>query len=90
MTNLFSELGLPKAVVDAVTALGYTSPTPVQQQAIPALLSGRDVLAAAQTGTGKTAAFASAHTVYGKRMARRGNIFSRDHRRGDGNMEDFL
>ena len=58
MTNLFSELGLPKAVVDAVTALGYTSPTPVQQQAIPALLSGRDVLAAAQTGTGKTAAFA--------------------------------
>jgi DEAD/DEAH box helicase domain protein len=58
VTNLFSELGLPKAVVDAVTALGYTSPTPVQQQAIPALLSGRDVLAAAQTGTGKTAAFA--------------------------------
>ena len=58
MTNLFSELGLPKAVVDAVTDLGYITPTPVQQQAIPALLSGRDVLAAAQTGTGKTAAFA--------------------------------
>ena len=56
MTNLFSELGLPKAVVDAVTDLGYITPTPVQQQAIPALLSGRDVLAAAQTGTGKTAA----------------------------------
>ena len=39
MTNLFSELGLPKAVVDAVTDLGYITPTPVQQQAIPALLN---------------------------------------------------
>lgn len=58
MTNLFSALGLPAAVVKAVSDIGYTTPTPVQQQAIPALLSGRDVLAAAQTGTGKTAAFA--------------------------------
>ena len=58
MTNPFSALGLPEPVVDAVAALGYTTPTPVQQQAIPALLQGRDVLAAAQTGTGKTAAFA--------------------------------
>ena len=58
MTNPFSALGLPEAVVKAVTALGYTDPTPVQQQAIPVLLAGRDVLAAAQTGTGKTAAFA--------------------------------
>ena len=58
MTNPFSELGLPAAVVNAVAAMGYASPTPVQQQAIPALLAGRDVLAAAQTGTGKTAAFA--------------------------------
>lgn len=58
MTIPFSALGLPEPVVDAVAALGYTTPTPVQQQAIPALLQGRDVLAAAQTGTGKTAAFA--------------------------------
>ena len=58
MTNLFSALGLPEAVVSAVAAIGYAKPTPVQQQAIPALLAGRDVLAAAQTGTGKTAAFA--------------------------------
>ena len=58
MTNPFSELGLPAAVGNAVAAMGYASPTPVQQQAIPALLAGRDVLAAAQTGTGKTAAFA--------------------------------
>lgn len=58
MTNLFTALGLPAAVVKAVADIGYTTPTPVQQQAIPALLSGRDVLAAAQTGTGKTAAFA--------------------------------
>lgn len=58
MTNPFSALGLPKPVVDAVTAMGYTALTPVQQKAIPALLDNKDVLAAAQTGTGKTAAFA--------------------------------
>ena len=57
MTNAFSALGLAESVVAAVTAMGYETPTPVQTQAIPALLAGRDVLAAAQTGTGKTAAF---------------------------------
>jgi ATP-dependent RNA helicase DeaD len=54
----FSELGLLPAVVDALTALGYEEPTPIQRDAIPALLEGRDLLGQAATGTGKTAAFA--------------------------------
>ena len=53
----FSELGLSDKVLAAVTAAGYTTPTPIQQQAIPHVLAGRDVLGIAQTGTGKTAAF---------------------------------
>ncbi len=53
----FAELGLSDAVLTAVEALGYTEPTPVQAQSIPLVLEGRDLLAAAQTGTGKTAAF---------------------------------
>ncbi|MCC7346256.1 MAG: DEAD/DEAH box helicase, partial [Variibacter sp.] len=53
----FSELGLSDKVLAAVTAAGYTIPTPIQQQAIPHVLQGRDVLGIAQTGTGKTAAF---------------------------------
>jgi ATP-dependent RNA helicase DeaD len=54
----FAELGLDPAVLEAVTAVGYETPTPIQAQAIPALLSGRHLLGVAQTGTGKTAAFA--------------------------------
>ena len=54
----FSRLGLNETLLATVAELGYTKPTPVQAQAIPAVLGGRDVLAAAQTGTGKTAAFA--------------------------------
>ena len=54
----FAALGLSEAVVQAVTALGYERPTPIQLRAIPALLAGRDLIAQAQTGTGKTAAFA--------------------------------
>jgi ATP-dependent RNA helicase DeaD len=53
----FASLGLDTRLVDAVTALGFTAPTPIQQAAIPALLDGRDVLGRAATGTGKTAAF---------------------------------
>ncbi|TAL01082.1 MAG: DEAD/DEAH box helicase [Rhodospirillaceae bacterium] len=56
--TLFSDLGLIEPLFKAVAAQGYTSPTPIQAQAIPALLQGRDVLGIAQTGTGKTAAFA--------------------------------
>jgi ATP-dependent RNA helicase RhlE len=53
----FSTLGLSDAIVRAVTEQGYTSPTPIQAQAIPAVLKGGDLLAGAQTGTGKTAGF---------------------------------
>jgi ATP-dependent RNA helicase RhlE len=55
---LFSELGLAPAILEAVEREGYTEPTPIQRQAIPPALQGRDVLGCAQTGTGKTAAFA--------------------------------
>ena len=54
----FQSLGLSKTLLKAVEDEGYTTPTPVQQQSIPPLLDGRDVLGVAQTGTGKTAAFA--------------------------------
>src|SRR5215217_8596688 len=53
----FSQYGLSQKVIAAVEAAGYTSPTPIQQQAIPHVLARRDVLGIAQTGTGKTAAF---------------------------------
>ncbi|MBD1549916.1 DEAD/DEAH box helicase [Pseudomonas typographi] len=54
----FASLGLSEALVRAIEAAGYTQPTPVQQRAIPAVLQGRDLMVAAQTGTGKTAGFA--------------------------------
>ena len=53
----FNELGLSENIVRAVSEQGYTSPTPIQQQAIPAVIKGGDLLAGAQTGTGKTAGF---------------------------------
>ena len=53
----FSDLGLSDGLVDAVTAAGYETPTPIQEKAIPIVLMGRDVLGCAQTGTGKTASF---------------------------------
>ena len=53
----FRELGLSEPILEALTHLGYDQPTPIQEQAIPALLEGRDVIGQAQTGTGKTAAF---------------------------------
>jgi len=53
----FSDLGLGDLVLNAVRDAGYTTPTPIQAQAIPVVLMGRDVLGCAQTGTGKTAAF---------------------------------
>jgi ATP-dependent RNA helicase RhlE len=71
----FAELGLPPELVRAVTEKGYTTPTPIQVQAIPVLLQGRDVVGSAQTGTGKTAAFAlpalarlGAHKPHGPRV----------------------
>jgi ATP-dependent RNA helicase RhlE len=53
----FEQLGLQTELLSAVVAQGYTSPTPIQSKTIPMILDGRDVLAGAQTGTGKTAAF---------------------------------
>jgi ATP-dependent RNA helicase RhlE len=55
--STFQSLGLSPNILKAIEAEGYKTPTPVQEQAIPPLLDGRDVLAVAQTGTGKTAAF---------------------------------
>ena len=53
----FESLGLRPRLLDAVSDMGYTTPTPIQSEAIPHVLEGRDVVGCAQTGTGKTAAF---------------------------------
>ena len=53
----FSELGLHETVLRAIVDAGYTHPTPIQRQAIPLALNGRDIMGLAQTGTGKTAGF---------------------------------
>src|SRR3954452_3507738 len=55
--SFFVELGLAEPITRALGTKGYTEPTPIQREAIPALLKGRDLLGIAQTGTGKTAAF---------------------------------
>jgi ATP-dependent RNA helicase RhlE len=54
----FTDLAIIQPILDALAHEGYTSPTPIQAQAIPHILAGRDLLGCAQTGTGKTAAFA--------------------------------
>lgn len=56
-TVRFDELGLASPILQAITEMGYETPTPIQEKSIPALLEGNDVLGEAQTGTGKTAAF---------------------------------
>src|SRR5205085_216016 len=53
----FESLGLHASIVQAVTEAGYEKPTPVQEQAVPAGIAGRDMLVSSQTGSGKTAAF---------------------------------
>ena len=53
----FSSLGLSEPLLQMLEEIAYTTPTPIQVKAVPAVLSGKDVLAAAQTGTGKTASF---------------------------------
>ena len=58
MTTAFSQMGLHPELVQAVEALGFTTPTPIQSAMIPLMLEGRDLIGQAQTGTGKTAAFA--------------------------------
>jgi len=54
----FEALGLPPEILEQIQRVGYETPSPIQAQAIPLLLSGKDLLGQAQTGTGKTAAFA--------------------------------
>ena len=72
--QLFSELGLAETLQIALAARKHTTPTPIQAQAIPEVLAGRDVLAIAQTGTGKTAAFALPilHRLAGAKSSVRG------------------
>ena len=53
----FDNLGLSKPILKAVAEKGYSTPSPIQAKAIPAVLTGKDLMAAAQTGTGKTASF---------------------------------
>ena len=53
----FNSLGLTDSLLQAVQTTGYTIPTPIQERVIPEILNGKDVMAAAQTGTGKTAGF---------------------------------
>ena len=57
MTNNFQNLGLSEACLEQLENLGFSQPTQIQQQAIPSLLEGHDVVGQSQTGTGKTAAF---------------------------------
>src|SRR5512135_2113691 len=54
----FAKLGLSAPIIEGVKAMGYVEPTPIQLRAIPLILAGKDVIGSAQTGTGKTAAFA--------------------------------
>lgn len=56
--NLFEEMGLGSAVLQAIKKVGYETPSPIQAQAVPVILSGRDLMGQAETGSGKTAAFA--------------------------------
>jgi len=53
----FDKLGLDQSILDGIDAMGFTDPTPVQEKAIPAIIAGRDIIGASQTGTGKTGAF---------------------------------
>jgi len=53
----FADLGLAPEILEALTEVGYESPSPIQEQAIPPMLEGRDIIGQAQTGSGKTAAF---------------------------------
>jgi len=61
---LFKELGLSAELLCAIEEKGYNEATPIQQQAIPLVLEGRDILAGAQTGTGKTAGFTAAVAAF--------------------------
>lgn len=74
LAETFEELSLIPEVLKAVEEKGYTSPTPIQAQAIPLILAGRDIVGASQTGTGKTAAFALPLLSKIKPMAREAKL----------------
>ena len=57
---VFEDLGIMPAILEALKGEGYINPTPIQEKAIPVILAGKDLIACAQTGTGKTAARAGA------------------------------
>jgi ATP-dependent RNA helicase RhlE len=84
--NLFSELGLSEPLLRALTALGYEQATPIQAQAIPLALAGRDIVGCAQTGTGKTAAFTlpMLDRLYQSRLQNREHDSAAGERRRDG------
>jgi superfamily II DNA/RNA helicase len=84
----FAALGLPPALVGTLTTLGYEEPTPIQREAIPPLLAGRDVLGQAATGTGKTAAFALPLLVQRVRRLRRAQPPARAGPRADARTRD--
>ena len=68
----FDSLGLSPDILRAVAEQGYREPTPIQQQAIPAVLEGRDLMASAQTGTGKTAVATPDHSPAARQRASSG------------------
>ena len=72
----FADLGLSVPILTAITDVGYEAPTPIQVKTIPALLAGRDLIGQAQTGTGKTAAFAPNETSRRRATARNAPRFS--------------
>ena len=57
MSKKFADMGLSVSLLESLDKMGFDTPTPIQEQAIPAAMEGRDVLGSAQTGTGKTGAF---------------------------------
>jgi superfamily II DNA/RNA helicase len=72
----FETLGLHPSILKALTDAGYTAPTPVQEQAVPAAIQGKDLLVSSQTGSGKTAAFMlpSLHRLFGFEPARKAHV----------------
>src|SRR5919112_5778232 len=83
----FQSLGIEQRLLDALTNLGYEEPTPIQREAIPPLLEGRDLLAEAPTGTGKTAAFALPML---HRLATAGRADGAPTSRADGNVAGLV
>ena len=68
LNRSFADLGLRPELLDALRSRGYERPTPIQARSVPHLLEGRDLLGVAQTGTGKTAAFALPHARTPERL----------------------